>query len=278
MAQHLDVDAGLWDADHLLAVALPVWDASFSPLAARGLAFWRFPRIDGPSYATSQWAAPASRLLGELEEELSWFPPLLLALLGCGVASTVSLILRVRRSRGEERQQMKWLAMALPALVVVFLADAFQAGGVKSIIALVILPCVPGAIGLAILRYRLYDVDRIINRTLVYGSLTAMLGLVYALVSLGSAVLGSNVALLQSNVAVAGATLAVAAVFRPLRRMTQSFIDRRFYRSRYDAARTVEDFGARLRDEVDLDSLTADLLATVNRTVRPSHLSLWVRT
>ncbi len=228
--------------------------------------------------AASQWSVRGPPLLGDLDDELPWFPPLILLLLVCGVASTASLLLRFRRSRGEERQQLKWLAFALTALAVLFLSDALTSGDVQnSVIALVIIPCVPGAIGLAILRYRLYDIDRIINRTLVYGSLTAMLGLVYAVVSLGVAALGSGVELFRSDVAVAGATLAVAAVFRPLRRRTQSFIDRRFYRNRYDAVRIVESFSARLREEVDLDSLTADLLATVNRAVQPANTSLWLR-
>ncbi len=218
-----------------------------------------------------------SGLLGDVDEDIRWFTPLLLMLLGCGVASTISLILRFIRSRGVERQQVKWLAFALASLVLIFLADAFQPGGVTAFVALVIIPCAPAAIGLAILRYRLYDIDRIINRTLVYGSLTAMLGLVYAVTSLGVTAFGSSTALLQSDVVVAGATLAAAAAFQPVRRRTQLFIDRRFYRTRYDSVRTVESFSDRLRARVDLNSLTADLLATVDRTVQPEHASLWLR-
>ncbi|MDQ3752481.1 MAG: hypothetical protein M3333_06280 [Actinomycetota bacterium] len=227
--------------------------------------------------AASKWAGRGSGLLGDVDEDIRWFTPLLLMLLGCGVASTISLILRFIRSRGVERQQVKWLAFALASLVLIFLADAFQPGGVTAFVALVIIPCAPAAIGLAILRYRLYDIDRIINRTLVYGSLTAMLGLVYAVTSLGVTAFGSSTALLQSDVVVAGATLAAAAAFQPVRRRTQLFIDRRFYRTRYDSVRTVESFSDRLRARVDLDSLTADLLATVDRTVQPEHASLWLR-
>ena len=135
---------------------------------------------------------------------------------------------------------------------------------------------IPLSAGIAILKYRLYDIDRIINKTLVYGVVTALLALGYT-----GAVLGLQAALPQlardSAPAVAASTLVMVALFRPLRNRVQSFVDRRFYRRRYDAARTIESFGSRLRQETDLDSLRAELLALVDHTVQPAHASLWLR-
>src|ERR671916_1225216 len=137
---------------------------------------------------------------------------------------------------------------------------------------------IPGAVGVAILRHRLYDIDVIINRALVYGALTAILALVYVVgvVGIGGAL--REISGQQSNsVAVAASTLAVAALVRPARTRVQSFIDRRFYRSRYDAVRTVEEFSHRQRDEVTLETVTSDLLRVVGKTVQPTHASLWLR-
>jgi hypothetical protein len=132
---------------------------------------------------------------------------------------------------------------------------------------------IPTAIGIALLRYRLYDIDRLINRTLVYGSLTAILGLGYAVVVI---VLGELLGK-DTSLAVAGATLAMAAVFQPLRRRTQAVVDRRFNRRRHDAAMTIEAFAAHLRDQIDLDTLSAELVAVVDQTMEPTRLSLWLR-
>jgi hypothetical protein len=136
---------------------------------------------------------------------------------------------------------------------------------------------IPVTIGIAILRYRLYDIDRLINRTLVYGLLTAILGLIYAwaVLILGQAFggVGRN----PPSWAIAGATLAVAALFQPARRRIQAVVDRRFNRRRYNATRTIEAFSARLRDQVDLDTLSAELLAVVDQTMQPTTASLWLR-
>jgi hypothetical protein len=193
------------------------------------------------------------------------------------VAAFLSLVMRFRRARGEERQQLKWFAYA-GALVIIFLVSGplilpgGSALGTGLLIALL-----PVAAGIAILRYRLYDIDRLINRTLVYGLLTAILGGVYAATVLVLGQLFGGLGEDPPSWAVAGATLAVAALFQPARRRIQAIVDRRFNRRKFDAAKTVEAFSARLRDEVDLDALTADLLVVVDQTIQPTKASLWLR-
>jgi hypothetical protein len=193
------------------------------------------------------------------------------------VVAAASLVVRFRGARGTERQQLRWVAWA--ALLVVLggvlvlggmavgatAAVTWAAGGLLAIL--------PVAIGAAILRYRLYDLDRIISRTLAYGLLTVLLGGGYAVVVLGlGELLGRD-----SSLVVAVATLAVAAAFQPARARVQRTVDRRFNRRRYDAARTIEAFTARLRDEVVLDTLSAELLAVVDQTMQPTKASLWLR-
>ena len=198
-----------------------------------------------------------------------------------------SLFARLRRASGVERQQIKWFAYAA-ALLVLFLVTAISSNSLLGepgrgievasfLIFVAAISSVPVSMGVAILKYRLYDIDLLINRTLVYAALTAMLAIVY---------LGSVVALQyafrgltggDSQLAVVASTLAIATLFNPLRRRVQSFVDRRFYRRKYDAARTLETFGARLRDETDLDSLASHLVSVVRETVQPEHASLWMR-
>jgi hypothetical protein len=225
------------------------------------------------------WGEPPRRLL--LTDELPFMAtafqaaaiPALLVLILFGVAA---LVVRFRRGSWEERQQIKWVALgssylllsgvvvtALPDLLPPLVAELLSIAGFIS---------VPAAIAVAIFRYRLYAIDLIINRTLVYATLSALLGLTYfALVAGASSLAG------ESSVTVAGATLAVAALFQPLRRRVQSFIDRSFYRNRYNASRTLEIFSARLREEVDLDAMTAQLLELVRETMHPRHASLWLK-
>jgi len=203
---------------------------------------------------------------------------LLGVLAACMVASVVSVVLRFRRSSGVERQQLKWFtyaaALMLVANVVTF---TFLPEGVASDVLFGLsIAFVPIAAGVAILRHRLYDIDRLINRTLVYATLTAVLGTVYAGAVLVLGLFGGVGGELPSW-AVAGATLAVAALFQPARRRIQAVVDRRFNRRRYDAARTVEAFSARLRDQIELDTLSAELLAGVEQTLEPTTVSLWLR-
>jgi hypothetical protein len=201
----------------------------------------------------------------------------ILIVLGALVAGAWSLVGRFRRASDVERQQLRWLAVGA-ALAALALLVAL--GGVVTSKVVVVQAaagtCVaplPLATGAAILRYRLYDLDRIISRTLAYGLLTVLLGGAYAGVVLGlGQLLGRG-----SSLVVAGATLAVAAVFQPARRRIQRVVDRRFNRRRYDAAQTIQAFSARLRQQVDLDSLTAELLAVVEHTVQPTQVSLWLR-
>jgi hypothetical protein len=194
----------------------------------------------------------------------------------CAVAALVSLVLRFRRSQGVERQQLKWVTYAA-ALAILSLAVPFPEGAVSDVLFGLLLAFIPIAAGIAILRYRLYDIDRLINRTLVYGLLTAILGLGYAAAVLVLGEVFGGIGAEPPSWAVAAATLAVAALFQPARRRIQVVVDRRFNRRKYDAAKTIEAFTARLRDELDLDTLSAELLAVVDQTMQPTLASLWLR-
>jgi hypothetical protein len=209
----------------------------------------------------------------------------------CMLASALSLVLRYRRSGREVREQIKWIAFAASVLAVTvsvavtygtFTSDAIGGAGLswgnilEDMITLSFAG-VPIAVGFAVLKYRLYDIDVVINRTLVYGPLTATLVLFYV----------GGVVFLQytfrlitgqgSQMAIVASTLAIAALFNPLRRRVQAFVDRRFYRRKYDAAKTLEAFSAKLRDETDLDMLNDELVGVVRDTMQPAHVSLWLR-
>jgi hypothetical protein len=189
-----------------------------------------------------------------------------------------SLVLRFRRAQGVERQQLRWVALAATLMLlagpIVLVPVALESPILVDWVSAVWVVVLPVAVGAAVLRYRLYDLDRIISRTLAYGLLTLLLGGGYALVVLALGRLLGR----ESPLVVAAATLAVAALFQPARRRVQQAVDRRFNRRRHDAARIIEGFGARLRDQVDLDTLTTDLLAVVDQTIQPTQASLWLRT
>jgi hypothetical protein len=193
-------------------------------------------------------------------------------------AAVISLFVRRWRATQTERQQLKWFAYAAAMFALAILSYALPwPESISEFLELAAALFLPVAIGLAILRYRLYEIDLLINRTLVYGSLTVMLVAVYA----GSIVVLQGVlrALTgqESQLAIVASTLAVAALFNPLRRRIQYFIDRRFHRSTYDAAKTLEVFSVRLRNETNLDALNAELVEVVRETMQPTHVSLWLR-
>ncbi len=206
---------------------------------------------------------------------------LVLALAIGVLGSATSLVRRFRRARGEQRQQMKWIVLAgstaaVTIPVMTFLYEVVGSAVANSTMMLSVMG-LPVATAVAIRRYRLYDIDLVINRAIVYGSLTATLAGLYV----GSVLLfqlALNGITEGSGLAVAASTLAVAALFRPVRARIQNAVDRRFFRSRYDAARTLESFGARLRHEVDLGALSVDLQAAAVETMQPAHVSLWLRT
>ena len=207
----------------------------------------------------------------------------------CILASVVSLVLRYRRSRDEEREQIKWIAFAasvvgllfLTGLVISLIYGSKPPSWTRLLDTMTALSYtgVPIAVGFAVLKYRLYDIDIIINRTLVYVSLTLMLALVYfggvtATQAIFRTLTGQEQ---QPQLAIVVSTLVIAALFNPLRRRIQSFIDRRFYRKKYDARKTLEGFSARLRDETNLGALSDELVGVVRETMQPVHASLWLR-
>jgi hypothetical protein len=239
-----------------VAIVLGVETSEFPP-------FYSFPN----PYFVPALAALASTVA---------LPVLAITLLSA-VVGGASLVVRFRRARGEERQQLRWVAsaavVAVAGIPVAIAGIAIQSAAVVGVAVLgsAVVLCL--AIAAAILRYRLYDLDRVISRTLAYGLLTLSLGSGYGAVVLGlGQLLGQD-----SSLAVAAATLAVAAAFQPARRRIQALVDRRFNRRRYDAARTIATFGTRLRDQVDLDTLTVELLAVVDHTMQPTQASLWLR-
>jgi hypothetical protein len=211
----------------------------------------------------------------------------LFLLIAATIAGAISLVVRFRRSRGDEHQQIKWFVFAggifcaafavAPVLWTLPLSPGTE--WIWPMLFLLSFGTIPVATGIAILRYRLYEIDLLINRTLVYGSLTAMLAVVYfggvaATQAIFRALTGQEQ---QPQLAIVVSTLVIAALFNPLRRRIQGFIDRRFYRSKYDAAKTLAAFSSRLRDETDLEALNTELVGVVRETMQPAHVSLWLR-
>jgi hypothetical protein len=249
----------------IAAVAPLLWLA----VIVLGNATVRYPLYSFPNpYFVPALAAAATAVA---------LPAVLVTLLSV-VVGGASLVVRFRRATGVERQQLRWVALAavvaatgIPVAVVGIAIESPTVVGVAVLGSAVVLFL---AIAAAILRYRLYDLDRIISRTLAYGLLTLLLGGGYAAVVLG---MGQLLGRDSSSLVVAAATLAVAAAFQPARRRIQRLVDRRFNRRRYDAARTVDAFAARLREQVDLDALSAELLVVVEQTMQPTRVSLWLR-
>jgi hypothetical protein len=209
----------------------------------------------------------------------------IVGLLALTVACAVALFVRYRRANETEREQIKWLLYACAVFLVVYvggfvsgLGGTASLGGYiwgvffgLSVIAL------PAAIGIAILKYRLYDIDVVINRTLVYGALTVMLAAAYLATVVASQYVFRALTGQESQLAIVASTLTIAALFVPLRRRVQAFVDRRFYRRKYDARKTLEAFSVKLRDETDLDALRDDLVGVVRETMQPAYISLWLR-
>jgi len=227
----------------------PPWEATANPFFVPGL---------GSLFGLAGIAAQASGLLL--------------------LAAAVSLVVRYRRAGGVERQQLRWLtaAAALAPVAVALVVAGIVTGreALANWAAGLYLSLLPATIAAAIARYRLYDLDRIISRTVAYGLLTLLLGLGYAVVTLG---LGQLLGERGNSLVVAGTTLAVAAAFQPARRRVQGAVDRRFDRRRYDAALTIAAFSTRLRDQVDLDTLAGELVGVVERTMQPTATTLWLR-
>jgi hypothetical protein len=252
----------------LLNCALSVAPYAFAPGPLRG-----FPK---DSSIINPFGIEGSAHLLDLCAKVSIF---LLVPITSGLI--LSFFVRFRRARGEERQQIKWVAYAVAlfaaVIIVVSIWPSLDTSLAGSVLFLVAFLALPSAMAVAILKYRLFDIDVVINRTLVYGALTVCLGLVY----FGSIVLAQATLRAlsgqESSLAVVASTLVIAALFNPLRRRIKELIDRRFYRRKYDAARTLSAFSSKLREETDLDRLGGELLSVVRETMQPGHAFLWLR-
>jgi hypothetical protein len=246
--------------------------------------------VAGGTVAVALWPETAARFdsvndpLG-IEVAAPLINPMETILYVLALVAATSLLVRLRRSRGVEHQQVKWFAYAVVMLalsttlayVVSEAMDVDWLRWISSVLVIASLVGVPVAMSIAILRYRLYNIDVLINRTLVYGSLSAVLagayvGSVVLLQGLFRALTGS-----KSQLAIVASTLVIAALFNPLRRRIQTLIDRGFYRRKYDARKTLEAFSAKLREETDLEALSHDLVGVVRETMQPAHVSLWLR-
>jgi len=262
---------------------LPVaWAAIVGSVAAvLGEAFGRVDLGTDSGYMANPVAVGGG--MGRFLQTLGGFGFAALILSCC--ASMFSLgFVRLRQARGQERQQIKWFAYAAAIMIGGFLA-AFSFGSSElmwnlgTFVGILGFALLPLATAIAIFRYRLYDIDRIINRTLVYGSLTVLLALIYFGCVTATQALFRTITSQEElpQLVVVASTLLIAALFNPLRHRIQSFIDRRFYRRKYDARKTLEDFSGKLRDETDLDALSGDLIGVVRETMQPAHVSLWLR-
>ena len=250
-----------------------VWaGASFIPLA-----FVLFTLRPGPVENATfiENPLPATGAVAAFRDAIDVPAPLIMV--GVVLASAASMVVRSRRARGVERQQLKWMVSATALCGLAFASIILTNSSKPSqIVMIAALMTVPAAIGVAIRRYHLYDIDLVINRALVYAPTTAAIAVAFFG---GIVVLQAVLRPLTSGseIAVAVSTLASLALFQPLRVRVQRAVDRRFYRSRYDAARTLDDFSVRLRDHVALDAVRADLLDAVRDTVQPAHASVWLR-
>ncbi len=282
-----------------------VWVVHFGPFLFLALLFpdGRLPSIrwrpfaslvalvvGGGAVAVALWPETAARFdavnspLG-IEVAANVIKPVETILYALALTAAASLLVRLIRSKGIERQQVEWFAYAVVLLaisttlayVVSEAMDVRWLGWISSVLVIASIVGLPVAMSIAILRYRLYQIDSLINRTLVYGSLTAVLALVYFC----TIVVFQRVLIVltgqEPTLAVVASTLVIAALFNPLRRRIQAFIDRRFYRRKYDARKTLETFSAQLRDETDLDALSNGLVGVVRETMQPAHVSLWLR-
>jgi hypothetical protein len=252
-------------------------------VAGAGLAGWVLGNAFAPTFITAGTLTPnpvgVTGPAGDIFKIMAAGSVLLI--IATGLAAVLSLAFRYRRARTAERAQLKWLVYAAALIVAVLLAEVpagqimgspSAANNLRNAMSIGAAALIPVAIGIAVLRYRLYDIDRVISRTVAYAIITAMLAGIYAgLVLLATRVFGS-----RTPVAVAAATLAAAALFSPLRRRVQRGVDRRFNRARYDADKTVAAFAAGLKDAVDLDAVQADLASAVQQALEPAHVSVWI--
>ena len=288
-------------AESLPLVGLSSWLATWTALPGIAITITSslqlFPdgRLPSPRWRPVAWVSAAAAVVpaaviavrawplrGPELAALTFDHPAIAAVFGIGflvvltlsVVSMAALVVRFRRSAGVERQQIKWFAYG--AMIGIPLGLPAEVPFWGPILELMQPPLMFAGLGIGMFRYQLYDVDRVINRTLVYGLLTAVLGLAYAAGSLVF-VLVAGAGSDPPSWLVAAATLATAAVFRPARRRIQAVVDRRFNRRRYNAAQTIEAFSARLREQVDLATLSAELLAVVDQTMQPTRASLWLR-
>ena len=251
------------------------WYTVFALIAATALVAFGFTFVgDEPMALRNPAALDLAFDVDERSRRLAVIIPLAAASVLCGAG----FVQRFRRARGVERQQLKWVAYAGTLLVaeMVLLPTSFGRKPLEIAAQLSFL-AIPCTAGIAILRYRLYDIDVLIKRTLVYGSLSALLAAMYLVAVLISQQLLRGFTA-GSDVAVAASTLLTVALFQPMRSRLQAFVDRRFYRARYDAAQSIATFSARLRADVDLDSVRADLIGVIHDTIHPAHASVWLRT